>query len=941
MDANTLLENHTVEEVREIEKKVRHDIEWKKEEMRDLVGERYRDLISAADTIKQMKICSEKIGEKLTTINKQCERLHPSKPDKSSDMELQGKVLRSGSEQKAVYEIACEIKLLLAVPGKIWSYLDNAAYLPAAKLYLLSKHVHTCLQYDTQTGGQVLGRFPVIAKQWSAISHFQSAILQGCRRVLADYTETSSNIVDAACSILLLEGKTPRQVFQDFLIARMYTGRGVTGVRNHIHNAIHLIHNTIYQLTAVFCDSQPSELGKSNTLANSLSDLLQHPLLDQKGLSEFASLSMHLPKSVTTYKPSLRVQNVSLTEDYLKTNCDKWIRSCLDNVRKNIKEQLGYVTTIKSMTALRELVWKTYTEDERMECWIKVCEPLFSRPINLWIDELSPLFTARVQEIIKEHFASILTSTESQLKAASDLILLRKDATSDASRVSLQRETDITSFIWCESANDIPSMEMWVNSAQKSFEHGGGLLMKAHSFTPIVQNLCSRLNQSLGALLSEIETYRQTHEVAQHVELLLSDQQSISSSAADYLSKESYDAVCRLSELVRKELDSSNLESLSSSGKKDEKFTMQHCRWILLLARFCVAVPKLCPKLEKCVLLQSTSQMDNSMNKPMTMSMSRSFSKQPCVNPVWSGTVDILTETSLCCYRVWITHTVHTISEELSSKLSLDDLTSVLCNVTRWDDVEIEEDAEDGKSVKSVISVPMQITWCLQRALSQLCRDINSVGSHSIPRNLQMELVSGVLLRLLNIYKRNIEKKEQLTQAVALQYLFDVWYLYGLLLWRDSDKATEIEKLYSWLVKELQAMVDPFDLDVFTPHMQKHVAKQKSRNLVLFGAIADADKVMSMAGRQSSAGKPEQHNVLPLHMISNTRFPLLPVISESSRSQTLVGKTVNKQGASVHKEVSNLAKVQSEPALKMSSSFYDRIGSGAMSWFTGGASGKK
>ena len=38
MDANSLLESHSVEEVREIEKKVRHDIEWKKEEMRDLVG---------------------------------------------------------------------------------------------------------------------------------------------------------------------------------------------------------------------------------------------------------------------------------------------------------------------------------------------------------------------------------------------------------------------------------------------------------------------------------------------------------------------------------------------------------------------------------------------------------------------------------------------------------------------------------------------------------------------------------------------------------------------------------------------------------------------------------------------------------------------------------------------------------------------------------------
>jgi len=38
MDANTLFENHSIEEVRGIERKLRHEIEWKKEEMRDLVG---------------------------------------------------------------------------------------------------------------------------------------------------------------------------------------------------------------------------------------------------------------------------------------------------------------------------------------------------------------------------------------------------------------------------------------------------------------------------------------------------------------------------------------------------------------------------------------------------------------------------------------------------------------------------------------------------------------------------------------------------------------------------------------------------------------------------------------------------------------------------------------------------------------------------------------
>ena len=44
---------------------------------------------------------------------------------------------------------------------------------------------------------------------------------QGCRKALSDHTQASQSIADALCCILLLEDKTPRQVFQDFLVARM------------------------------------------------------------------------------------------------------------------------------------------------------------------------------------------------------------------------------------------------------------------------------------------------------------------------------------------------------------------------------------------------------------------------------------------------------------------------------------------------------------------------------------------------------------------------------------------------------------------------------------------------------------------------------------------------------------------------------------------------
>lgn len=53
-------------------------------------------------------------------------------------------------------------------------------------------------------------------------------------------------------------------------------------------------------------------------------------------------------------------------------------------------------------------------------------------------------------------------------------------------------------------------------------------------------------------------------------------------------------------------------------------------------------------------------------------------------------------------------------------------------------------------------------------------------------------------------------------------------------------QSLEVDGLFSRLIDRLQASVDPFDLDVFTPHMQKHVASQRSRSVVSGPFIAES-----------------------------------------------------------------------------------------------------
>lgn len=78
-DPVVLFESYNTEQIRRIERKVRGEIEQKKEELRQMVGERYRDLIDAADTIGEMRQCSESVVQSIQDMHQYCLKLKQGK----------------------------------------------------------------------------------------------------------------------------------------------------------------------------------------------------------------------------------------------------------------------------------------------------------------------------------------------------------------------------------------------------------------------------------------------------------------------------------------------------------------------------------------------------------------------------------------------------------------------------------------------------------------------------------------------------------------------------------------------------------------------------------------------------------------------------------------------------------------------------------------------
>ncbi|XP_052357636.1 conserved oligomeric Golgi complex subunit 1-like, partial [Oncorhynchus keta] len=90
-DPTVLFERYNTEEIRGIERNVRGEIEHKKEELRQMVGERYRDLIDAADTIGEMRQCSESVVTSIQDMHRYCHKLKQGKsvPQSNSKEEVQ------------------------------------------------------------------------------------------------------------------------------------------------------------------------------------------------------------------------------------------------------------------------------------------------------------------------------------------------------------------------------------------------------------------------------------------------------------------------------------------------------------------------------------------------------------------------------------------------------------------------------------------------------------------------------------------------------------------------------------------------------------------------------------------------------------------------------------------------------------------------------------
>ncbi|MGH0141545.1 UNVERIFIED_CONTAM: hypothetical protein FKN15_006126 [Acipenser sinensis] len=865
-DLAALFERYSTDEIRGVERKVRGEIEQKKEELRQMVGERYRDLIEVADTIPigEMSQCSESVVKSVQDMYRYCHKLKQNKTGPAATNKVEEKF----------YSMAAQIKLLLEIPERIWSSMELAQYLRATQLYLLCCHLHSLLQLESSGAhnSPVLSSFPILVRQVAAAGHFRSTILLESKSLLKGRVVSDQAIAEALALIMLLEDSSPRQALADFLLARkasiqqhLNQPHHGSGIKAQVCSLVELLATTLYQAYAVFYTPPEGQLPDPSLSTGLLFTTLETSTAPAgKGVKvlhnemKSGSWFKYLPSSVTDFQPVLRTLAHPINQDHLRDTLLQWINMCKEDIKLGISSLLVYVKSLKGLAAIRDAVWELLTSESLSQHWGFVCQRLLEHPLSFWEDFLQQLFLDRLQALTKQGL-DVISSSSKQLLVSALRELAARPAPGGQGR-AVQFEYDIASFLWSEAPNDLLSDAAWVSISNRSHLLKSGLSMKAQSLTPCIQSFCGSLDSKLKIKLDDLLSYLPPEKnLKESADLPASsqlrnfafDRYADASTVEESLREHCLSCVCYILSCVQSELKDAQ-DRLQRSSKYSPLDSSLNS--VLFMARLCQSMGELCPNLKQCIMGKAGDHVTRE-TLHVGKKLGKGSSKAPEMNPAqarWQEVREELLKHSMEAYRIWsitvsksgvqsiwgvyVCRTVQLLAFDADESLG----GSILATATNWEELEIQEETETGNSVTSKIRLPVQPSWYVQSLLFHLCQEVNRVGGHALPKVTLQELLKGFLDELipayneLTSYKHNKDSAFPMTQNRSLQLVFDLRYLTMVLSAQQEEGKTlrtQQDPRIQQVIDALESHIDPFDLDVFTPPLNRNLNRLSQRTL--------------------------------------------------------------------------------------------------------------
>lgn len=235
-----------------------------------------------------------------------------------------------------------------------------------------------------------------------------------------------------------------------------------------------------------------------------------------------------------------------------------------------------------------------------------------------------------VQVITQEGMESISGSCKQLLSST------LQELEGEASSHGLRFDSDVSSFLWCESQSDLPSDAAWVSVSQRGTRPESGLSMKTRALTPRVQNFCATLDSKLKAQLEDLGHFLPLDTPASCV-----NHYADGPAVEQALSERCTTCLADIVSSVRTEL-------AASSGQMSS---------VLFLARLCQSLGELCPSLKQCILGRQGENRSTGSPRVQSRKLGKAgVSKGVDLSPAqvtWARIKDELLACSMDAYRIW------------------------------------------------------------------------------------------------------------------------------------------------------------------------------------------------------------------------------------------------------------------------------------------------
>eukprot|EP00887_Chlorella_sp_A99_P006773 scaffold2.g6773.t1 len=211
--AENLFRSKTVAEVREVEARTRHEIEEKKQQLRHVVGDSYRDLISSADIIIGISNSCHHVVDVVGSLQQGLADVASAIEQRRATPQEQ-----AASSYDRLYALGSRVKFLVDTPEAIYGCLDTGDYLAAARRFARCLDIHKALSAHPK---QIAHRFPLLHHQWPLVRKFRGLIWEHAVEWLGQQGEvTARQAAEALTALALLQPMDGAEVLKTYLSSR-------------------------------------------------------------------------------------------------------------------------------------------------------------------------------------------------------------------------------------------------------------------------------------------------------------------------------------------------------------------------------------------------------------------------------------------------------------------------------------------------------------------------------------------------------------------------------------------------------------------------------------------------------------------------------------------------------------------------------------------------